>query len=51
MQTGKKFGMQTLDDAIMELLLKKWIAPEDAYDKSIDKQKFVQFLKEPPPDF
>ncbi len=51
MQTGKKFGMQTLDDAIMELLLKKWISPEDAYDKSIDKQKFVPFLKEPPPDF
>ncbi len=51
MQTGKKYGMQTLDDAIMELLLKKWISPEDAYDKSIDKQKFVGFLKEPPPDF
>jgi twitching motility protein PilT len=51
MQTGKKYGMQTLDDAIMELLQKKWIAPEDAYDKSIDKQKFLPFLKEPPPDF
>ncbi|HXW68811.1 MAG TPA: type IV pilus twitching motility protein PilT [Dissulfurispiraceae bacterium] len=51
MQTGKKYGMQTLDDAIMELLLKKWISPDDAYNKSIDKQKFVQFLKEPPPDF
>ena len=51
MQTGKKYGMQTLDDAIMELLLKKWIRPEDAYEKSIDKQKFLQFLKEPPPDF
>jgi len=51
MQTGKKYGMQTLDDAIMELLLKKWISPEDAYDKSIDKQKFVGTLKEPPPDF
>ncbi len=51
MQTGKKYGMQTLDDAIMELLLKKWITPEDAYDKAIDRQKFVQFLKEPPPEF
>lgn len=51
MQTGKKYGMQTLDDAIMELLLKKWISPEDAYDKAVDKQRFVQFLKEPPPDF
>lgn len=51
MQTGKKYGMQTLDDAIMELLLKKWISPEDAYDKAIDKQKFVHFLKEPPQEF
>jgi twitching motility protein PilT len=51
MQTGKKYGMQTLDDAIMELLLKKWITPEDAYDKAIDKQKFVQYLKTPPPEF
>lgn len=48
MQTGKKFGMQTLDDAIMELLTKKMISPEDAYDKCMDKQKFASFLKEVP---
>jgi twitching motility protein PilT len=51
MQTGKKYGMQTLDDAIMELLLKKWISPEDAFDRCIDKQKFAQFLSEPPQEF
>lgn len=51
MQTGKRLGMQTLDDAIMDLLKKGWITPEDAYDKSIDKQKFVPFLKTPPPEF
>ncbi len=51
MQTGKRLGMQTLDDAIMDLLKKGWISPEDAYDKSIDKQKFVPFLKTPPPEF
>ncbi|MBF0343617.1 MAG: type IV pilus twitching motility protein PilT [Nitrospirae bacterium] len=51
MQTGKKLGMQTLDDAILELLNKGWISPEDAYDKSIDKKRFVPFLKEPPPEF
>lgn len=50
-QTGKKHGMQTMDDAIMELLMKKRITPEDAYDKSTDKQRFVNFLKEPPPEF
>src|SRR5438105_764028 len=36
-QTGKKFGMQTLDDAIMDHLNAKRIGPEDAYDKCIDK--------------
>lgn len=50
-QTGKKFGMQSLDDAILELLKKKWISPEEAYDKAIEKARFVQFLKEPPEEF
>ena len=47
-QTGKKYGMQSLDDAILEALQAKKISPEDAYDKSIVKERFVQFLKEPP---
>jgi len=47
-QTGKKIGMQTLDDAILDLLNKKWIAPEEAYEKAIDKTRFAQFLKTPP---
>ncbi|MEA2083806.1 MAG: type IV pilus twitching motility protein PilT [Thermodesulfobacteriota bacterium] len=51
MQTGKKFGMQTLDDAIMEFLQKGWISPEAAYTNCIEKSKFVQFLKKPPVDF
>ena len=51
MQTGKKFGMQTLDDAILDLLNKGWIAAEDAYINCIDKAKFAQFLKKPPADF
>ena len=51
MQTGKKFGMQTLDDAIMERLNSGWISPEDAYVNAIDKSKFVPFLKKPPSDF
>jgi twitching motility protein PilT len=50
MQVGKKYGMQTLDDGIMEVLNKKWISPEEAYDKSIDKAKFLPFLKTPPDD-
>ena len=49
-QTGKVHGMQTLDDAIMEVLNKKWISPEEAYQKCIDKAKFRPLLKTPPDD-
>jgi len=51
MQTGKKYGMQTVDDAIMALLEKKKISAEDAYTNCIEKQKFVKFLRRPPTDF
>ena len=51
MQTGKKYGMQTLDDAILEVLEKGWISPDDAYINCIEKSKFVSFLKSPPTDF
>ena len=51
MQVGKKKGNQPLDDAIMELLRKATISPEEAYEKSIDKKKFRVFLKTPPDDF
>jgi twitching motility protein PilT len=44
-QVGKQFGMQTLDDAIMEVLQKKWIGAEEAYNKCIDKAKFRPFMK------
>jgi len=47
-QTGKQYGMQTLDDAIMGNLQKGWISAEEAYDKGIDKSKFKPLLKTPP---
>jgi len=47
-QTGKQFGMQTLDDAIMGVLSKGWISPDEAYDKCNDKTKFRPLLKNPP---
>ena len=50
-QTGKKYGMTLLDDAIMELLNKGWIDPDEAYLKSNDKGRFRSFLKNPPADF
>lgn len=49
-QLGKKFGMQTLDEAIMEHLEKGRIDPYDAYNKCIDKSKFANFIKKSPDD-
>jgi len=51
MQTGKKYGMQTLDDAIMDLLKSRKISAEDAYIHCSDKANFIKFLKKPPSDF
>ncbi|PKN77244.1 MAG: type IV pili twitching motility protein PilT [Deltaproteobacteria bacterium HGW-Deltaproteobacteria-10] len=50
-QTGKKYGMQLLDDAIFELISKGWIGGDDAYAKCNDKSRFRQFLKGVPADF
>jgi twitching motility protein PilT len=50
-QTGKKYGMQLLDDAIMELYQKGWIGPDEAYMKANDKARFRPFIKAPPADF
>ncbi len=47
-QTGKNLGMQSLDDAIQALLTKKWISPDEAYDKCSDKNRFAPLLKTPP---
>ncbi len=51
MQTGKKYGMQTLDDAILGFLDKKMISPDSAYSNCVDKAKFVKYLHNPPSDF
>ena len=50
-QTGKKYGMQSLDDAIMDHLLAGRVDPDDAYNKCIDKSKFKQYITKPPDDF
>lgn len=51
MQTGKKYGMQTLDDAIMEFLDRKMISSDDAYSNCVEKARFVKYLRNPPSDF
>src|SRR6185436_10171340 len=40
LQVGRKYGMQTLDDSIMDLMNKRQISPEDAYSRCLDKNKF-----------
>lgn len=50
-QTGKQYGMQLLDDAIMQLYNKHWISAEEAYAKANNKSLFRHFLKTPPADF
>lgn len=50
-QTGKKYGMQSFDDAIMALLMAGQIDPDDAYNQCNDKEKFRQYRTKPPDDF
>jgi twitching motility protein PilT len=45
LQTGKKYGMQSLDDAILEHLEKGRISAEDAYLHCLDKTRFRAFLR------
>jgi twitching motility protein PilT len=50
-QTSKKLGMISMDDSIMDLLQRKWISVEEAYEKSADKKRFAPLLKIPPPEW
>jgi len=43
-QTSKGEGMQLMDQAIMDFLMKKMIAPDEAYMKANDKSAFERFL-------
>ena len=45
MQVGKAVGMVGLNDALMELVTKKLVAPDEAYSKAIDKNGFEGLLK------
>jgi twitching motility protein PilT len=45
MQVGKSVGMVGLNDALMDLVAKKVVAPEEAYAKSVDKTGFEGLLK------
>ena len=45
MQTSKKIGMVTLNDALLELVDSKQVEPREAWTKAVDKSAFVQSLK------
>jgi twitching motility protein PilT len=44
-QTGKRDGMQTMDQAIMEHLMAKRITGEEAYAYAVDKKQFESMLQ------
>jgi twitching motility protein PilT len=44
-QTSRKFGMITLNDALFELVEKRQVEVREAYTKSVDKGGFVNQLK------
>jgi len=50
-QTGRKYGMQLMDDGIMDLYNRGWISADEAYMKCNEKTRFRQFLKYAPTDF
>jgi twitching motility protein PilT len=51
MQTGKRYGMQLLDDAIMDLFNNGRVSGDDAYLKANEKTRFRPLLNNPPSDF
>jgi Tfp pilus assembly ATPase PilU len=46
MQTSKRLGMVTLNDALMELVDGKQVEPKEAYMKAVDKMSFMAMLKQ-----
>src|SRR4029077_6988235 len=49
MQVGKSVGMVTLNDALLELVTKKLVAPDEALAKAVDKAGFESVLKRTSP--
>ena len=45
MQTSKRLGMVTLNDALLELVDSGQVEPQEAFSKAVDKSSFVQSLK------
>ena len=50
-QTGKKLGMQMLDDHIEDLVKKRVVDPEEAFERSLAKERFLAYLKSVPEEY
>jgi twitching motility protein PilT len=48
MQSGKKFGMQTLNDALYQLYMAREVARDDCLRVSSDPNEFLRMIGEPP---
>ena len=46
MQTGKKYGMVLLNEALLNLVRKGLVAPEEAYRKAVDKPTLANQLQQ-----
>ncbi len=51
MQTGRKYGMIYLDDAIEDLLQRRLIRAEDAFEIANEKARFVQYMRKVPEEY
>ena len=50
MQSGKKFGMQTLNDALYQLYMSREVALEECLRASSDQNEFLRMIGQPPLD-
>jgi len=51
MQTGRKYGMVYGDDALEDLINRRLILPEDAFEHAEEKERFVRYLKKVPEEY
>jgi len=46
MSIGKRLGMQTLNDSLIDIVKKDLVSPEECYIKAVEKDEFTKRLKE-----
>jgi twitching motility protein PilT len=50
MQSGKKFGMQTLNDALYALYMAREVSTDECLRVSSDPNEFLRMIGQPPLD-